>query len=173
MPKRGVALWARRLGLGPLAGFGSEAAWGSGGGKKRKHDGAQGASAVGAGRKKRKGAAGAGASGKKYACEDCSYATDRKSSFDRHRRKHTGDKPFGCKYCTFRSARKSAVTRHIRAVHKGDKPFGCTYCTFRSAWRSAVTAHIRRKHPDPDTNKAIGEEPSSDESDSSDDVDQC
>jgi KRAB domain-containing zinc finger protein len=56
--------------------------------------------------------------GSRYKCNDCNYSTDHKSSFDRHRRTHTGEKPFRCDQCDAAFSEKSNLKKHINKIHE-------------------------------------------------------
>ncbi|XP_035665641.1 zinc finger and SCAN domain-containing protein 2-like, partial [Branchiostoma floridae] len=66
---------------------------------------------------------------KAYKCDQCDYATARKSNLDRHRTKHTGDKPYKCDQCDYSAAQKCALVIHV-TKHTGEKPYMCGECGY-------------------------------------------
>ncbi|XP_016961546.1 transcription factor Ouib [Drosophila biarmipes] len=65
-----------------------------------------------------------------YICELCGTHATSKSNFQRHMRKHTGERPFGCKECDARFLAAAELRAHLR-VHSKEQPFACRYCEKR------------------------------------------
>ncbi|XP_043653804.1 transcription factor Ouib [Drosophila teissieri] len=65
-----------------------------------------------------------------YICELCGTHATSKSVFQRHMRKHTGERPFGCKDCKARFLSSGELRAHHR-VHTGEQPFACRFCEKR------------------------------------------
>ncbi|XP_017073640.1 transcription factor Ouib [Drosophila eugracilis] len=65
-----------------------------------------------------------------YICELCGTHATSKSTFLRHMRKHTGERPFGCKECDARFLSAGELRAHLR-VHTGEQPFACRFCDRR------------------------------------------
>ncbi|XP_070404433.1 zinc finger protein OZF-like [Nothobranchius furzeri] len=78
---------------------------------------------------------------KSFSC-DCGKIFRRKSSFNRHHRIHTGQKPFACELCGNGFTRKSNLNCHMR-VHTGQKPFICELCRKRFKNKSNLNSHMR------------------------------
>ncbi|XP_070398500.1 zinc finger protein 721-like [Nothobranchius furzeri] len=78
---------------------------------------------------------------KSFSC-DCGKIFGRKSSFNRHQRIHTGQKPFACELCGNRFTEKSTLNTHM-TVHTGQKPFICELCGNRFNKKSALHSHMR------------------------------
>nr|XP_054593005.1 zinc finger protein 112 [Nothobranchius furzeri] len=78
---------------------------------------------------------------KSFSC-DCGKIFGRKSSFNRHQRIHTGQKPFACELCGNRFTQKSTLNTHMR-VHTGQKPFICELCGNGFTEKSTLRSHMR------------------------------
>ncbi|XP_034475661.1 transcription factor Ouib-like [Drosophila innubila] len=65
-----------------------------------------------------------------FICELCGTHVNSKASFDRHIRKHTGERPFGCEECEARFLSAAELRAHI-LTHTGERPFPCRYCDRR------------------------------------------
>jgi len=52
-----------------------------------------------------------------YKCTECLYSTPIKHNFERHFRRHTGERPYGCPYCQHRSTTKQNVISHMHFKH--------------------------------------------------------
>ncbi|BFF89473.1 transcription factor Ouib [Drosophila madeirensis] len=65
-----------------------------------------------------------------YICELCGTHSHSKTVFERHMRKHTGERPYGCLECTAKFFTAAELRSHHR-VHTGERPFACRYCERR------------------------------------------
>ncbi|XP_017969126.1 transcription factor Ouib [Drosophila navojoa] len=65
-----------------------------------------------------------------YICELCGTHANSKVSFERHMRKHTGERPFGCEECSARFLSAAELRAH-GLTHTGERPFPCRYCERR------------------------------------------
>lgn len=81
---------------------------------------------------------------KVYHCntEGCGYETSYIKDLQRHKRKHTGERPFSCHHCGKNFNRSDKLRIHIR-WHTGDKPFKCDQCDYASVDSSSLKKHIR------------------------------
>ncbi|XP_042895781.2 zinc finger and BTB domain-containing protein 8B [Parasteatoda tepidariorum] len=50
-------------------------------------------------------------------CVFCPYTTFHKGNFEKHMRKHTGERPFFCKFCGKTFTQKVNMLRHENSVH--------------------------------------------------------
>ncbi|XP_062121691.1 transcription factor Ouib-like isoform X2 [Drosophila sulfurigaster albostrigata] len=65
-----------------------------------------------------------------YICELCGTHVKTKASFERHIRKHTGERPFGCEKCEARFLTAAELRSH-GLTHTGERPYPCRYCDRR------------------------------------------
>ncbi|BEJ11719.1 hypothetical protein CspHIS471_0201790 [Cutaneotrichosporon sp. HIS471] len=63
---------------------------------------------------RRGGRSGSAPPARRFPCPDCSEAFTRRNDLNRHRRKHTGEKPFQCPVCGTAYARKDKLLMHIQ-----------------------------------------------------------
>ena len=53
-----------------------------------------------------------------WICNKCKLSCPSRSTFIRHYRIHTGEKPFACPYCQYRANQKVNLNMHIVNKHK-------------------------------------------------------
>ena len=82
---------------------------------------------------------------KVFQCPHCPFSVAFPSHFQRHMRKHTGEKPFACSMCSYASTTKDNLKTHLR-THTGEKPFSCPYCPYQSSYQGGLTSHIIHRH---------------------------
>ncbi|XP_015512246.2 zinc finger protein 696-like [Neodiprion lecontei] len=74
-------------------------------------------------------------------CEFCQKRFTHAGDLNKHRRKHTGEKPYECNQCRRKFAHASNLVRHQR-VHSGERPFVCTGCNRTFTRRDKLTVHV-------------------------------
>lgn len=84
-------------------------------------------------------AAGAGEAGKRYVCNACPYATDRRDLFTRHENIHRDEKPFHCYLCQKQFNRADHVKKHFLRMHR-DQPYDLNRIRRSNAKPVATTA---------------------------------
>ncbi|KAH8281165.1 hypothetical protein KR054_012546 [Drosophila jambulina] len=82
-----------------------------------------------------------------YICETCGAHATSKPVFERHMRKHSGERPFGCEECAARFLSAAELRAHLR-VHTKEQPFACRFCE-----RKFVSYMGRLKHERIHTNE--------------------
>nr|XP_017037462.1 transcription factor Ouib [Drosophila kikkawai] len=82
-----------------------------------------------------------------YICEMCGSHATSKPVFERHMRKHSGERPFGCEECAARFLSAAELRAH-RRVHTKEQPFACRFCE-----RKYVSYMGRLKHERIHTNE--------------------
>ncbi|KAI1695260.1 zinc-finger double domain-containing protein [Ditylenchus destructor] len=79
---------------------------------------------------------------KRLKCKMCHYATNNRSHFTRHMRRHTGERPFKCKMCNYAASQRGNLIAHER-IHSGEKPYKCRLCNYAAAQNVHLIEHIR------------------------------
>ncbi|XP_046740417.1 zinc finger and SCAN domain-containing protein 21-like [Diprion similis] len=79
--------------------------------------------------------------GRCLSCDFCQKRFTHAGDLNKHRRKHTGEKPYECDQCQRKFAHASNLARHQR-VHSGERPFVCTGCTRTFSRRDKLTVHV-------------------------------
>ncbi|XP_020813689.1 transcription factor Ouib [Drosophila serrata] len=82
-----------------------------------------------------------------YICEMCGVHATSKPVFERHMRKHSGERPFACEECAARFLSAAELRAHLR-VHTKEQPFACRFCE-----RKYVSYMGRLKHERIHTNE--------------------
>lgn len=79
---------------------------------------------------------------KKHLCSICGYTSNETTTFKRHLRTHTGEKPFLCPHCSVRTTRKASLLSHMLS-HTGEKPYSCHYCPYESRQKGNLIRHMK------------------------------
>eukprot|EP00058_Branchiostoma_floridae_P025739 XP_002611229.1 hypothetical protein BRAFLDRAFT_71190 [Branchiostoma floridae] len=66
-----------------------------------------------------------------------------KGTLDRHKAKHTGEKPYICGECDYRTAGRSHLSRHMR-THTGVKPYKCDQCDYSATEKGYLNKHLAK-----------------------------
>ncbi|XP_022221743.2 transcription factor Ouib [Drosophila obscura] len=82
-----------------------------------------------------------------FFCDQCGTNVTGKTSFERHLRKHSGDRPFPCELCPARFLSAGELKSH-QVMHTGVRNFPCRYCE-----RSYVNYSGRLRHERTHTNE--------------------
>ncbi|KAF8782789.1 zinc finger protein 836-like [Argiope bruennichi] len=80
-----------------------------------------------------------------YVCNFCEYTSHKRSTFEMHMRKHTGEKPFKCDQCDYCTSDHNSLRRH-KMKHSGEKKYKCPYCPYSAIQASTFKSHLK-KHP--------------------------
>ena len=82
-----------------------------------------------------------------YICPEisCGYKAKQRVHMQRHRRKHSGEKPFQCKICGKKFAQKYNCIEHIR-THTDSFKHKCPECEAKFAQKHQLKNHIMRFH---------------------------
>ncbi|ESO94293.1 hypothetical protein LOTGIDRAFT_118548, partial [Lottia gigantea] len=86
-------------------------------------------------------------------CEFCGEVKATPAALQRHRRKHTGERPFicsmfgdrVCSYCGKYFAKPSELKRH-QLVHTGERPFKCEICGKAFKAKGSLFYHQKAAH---------------------------
>lgn len=60
-------------------------------------------------------------------CPYCGKVLPYLSDYQRHIRKHTGERPFACSHCSYATTRRSLLKTHVRKQHAGLDIAPCTW----------------------------------------------
>ncbi|KAI4006093.1 CCCTC-binding factor like [Homo sapiens] len=80
-----------------------------------------------------------------FHCDVCMFTSSRMSSFNRHMKTHTSEKPHLCHLClkTFRTV--TLLRNHVN-THTGTRPYKCNDCNMAFVTSGELVRHRRYKH---------------------------
>jgi uncharacterized Zn-finger protein len=90
---------------------------------------------------------------KRISCEFCGKVFNHTGDLNKHRRKHTGERPYACPQCHKRFSHASNLIRHQK-IHSGETPHQCPTCARRFSRKDKMVNHIKNSHcapPNPET----------------------
>ncbi|XP_040178291.1 uncharacterized protein LOC120910599, partial [Rana temporaria] len=79
---------------------------------------------------------------KRFFCTECEKCFNSKSTLNKHKKIHTGEKPHSCSECGKCFLDKSSLYKHQRS-HTGEKPYFCPECGKCFSVRSNLYRHQR------------------------------
>jgi hypothetical protein len=93
---------------------------------------------------------------KKISCEFCGKVFSHTGDLNKHRRRHTGERPYPCPQCDKRFGHASNLLRHQK-IHSGETPHQCPTCARRFSRKDKMVNHIKRSRckPNPETHTSV------------------
>lgn len=79
---------------------------------------------------------------KRYKCDSCDYSTDYTTTFKRHMRTHTGERPYRCEICQNSFTEQTSLRRHMK-MHGQLFPYQCSNC--RQGFSHQHLLHLHEK----------------------------
>ena len=73
-------------------------------------------------------------------CQQCNYATKRKSDLVKHSRTHSGERPFECGICDEKFRQKGSLTNHLLTHQLGR--FECDQCDYKATLKRSLVLHL-------------------------------
>lgn len=93
---------------------------------------------------------------RKISCEFCGKVFSHTGDLNKHRRRHTGERPYPCPQCAKRFSHASNLLRHQK-IHSGETPHQCPICARRFSRKDKMVNHIKKSRckPNPETHTAM------------------
>ncbi|KAK2575712.1 hypothetical protein KPH14_012101 [Odynerus spinipes] len=78
-------------------------------------------------------------------CDFCRKQFNHIGDLNKHRRRHTKEKPYSCRVCQQQFSNASNLARHQR-MHSGERPFLCEKCQCSFFRKDKLSQHLLSKH---------------------------
>ncbi|XP_021922421.1 zinc finger protein 184-like isoform X2 [Zootermopsis nevadensis] len=85
---------------------------------------------------------------KRVSCEFCGKVFNHTGDLNKHRRKHTGERPYPCPQCHKQFSHASNLIRHQK-IHSGETPHQCPTCARRFSRKDKMVNHMKNSHSAP------------------------
>ena len=82
---------------------------------------------------------------KRIFCEFCGKVFGHTGDLNKHRRKHTGERPYPCSQCSKCFSHASNLLRHQK-IHSGEMPHECPVCAKKFSRKDKMMNHVKNSH---------------------------